>query len=226
MSTAAKAPVPASPGAQPPGAALSRFVTIFIVMLAVVILLDAQLRDALGRIIGYGLMPLIGFNYAYPVITLFLAGMLMSALTIIVRHFFTNYVEQAESQRIVSAFNKELRTARLENNTFKMKKLMEQQSKIMQRSMKSSTTQLKLMPVTMVIVVPIFAWIAVFMANAPSAIVSVPWAYNVDLNAYTVLPNWVLIYSLASLPFGQVVARLLRWADFRKRLAKIGAEPA
>ena len=195
-------------------------------MLAVVVLLDTQLRDALGRIIGYGLMPLIGFNYAYPVITLFLAGMIMTALTVIVRHFFTNYVEQAESQKIVSAFNKELRTARVENNTFKMKKLLEQQSKIMQRSMKSSTTQLKLMPVTMIIIVPIFAWIAVFMFNVPSAIVSVPWAYNVNLNGYTVLPNWVLLYSLASIPFGQVLSRLLRWWDFKKRLVEIEAGSA
>jgi len=195
-------------------------------MLAIVILLDAQLRDALGKLVGYAFMPLIGFNYQYPVITLFLAGMIMTALTVIVRHFFTDYVEQAESQKIVSAFNKELRTARLENNTFKMKKLLEQQSKIMQRSLKSSTTQLKLMPVTMVIIVPIFAWIAVFMYSLPTAVVSVPWAFNVDLNGITVLPNWVLLYSLASIPFGQVVARLLRWYDFKKRLAKIEAEPA
>jgi uncharacterized membrane protein (DUF106 family) len=195
-------------------------------MLAIVVLLDNSLRNALGQIVGYGLMPVIGFNYSYPVITLFLAGMIMTALTVIVRHFFTNYVEQAESQKIVNAFNKELRTARMENNKFKIKKLMEQQSKIMQRSLKTSATQLKLMPVTMIIIVPIFAWIAVFMYNVPSAIVSVPWAYNINLNAYTVLPNWVLLYSLASIPFGQVLARALRWMDFKKRLVEIEAEPA
>jgi uncharacterized membrane protein (DUF106 family) len=212
-----------APTAQPPGAALSRFVTIFMVMLAVVVLLDNDLRAALGTLVGYGLQPLIGFDYQYPVITLFLAGMVMTGLTVIVRHFFTNYVEQAENQKIVSAFNKELRQARLENNTFKMKKLMEQQQQIMQRSLKSSATQLKLMPVTMIIIVPIFAWIAVFMVNVPSAIVAVPWSYSVDLNAYTVFPNWVLLYSVASLPFGQVLSRLLRWSDFRKRLREIEA---
>ncbi len=195
-------------------------------MLAIVILLDTNLRNALGELIGYGLQPLIGFNYQYPVTTLFLAGMIMTALTVVVRHFFTDYVEQAESQRIVSAFNKELRTARLENNTFKMKKLLEQQQKIMQRSLKSSTTQLKLMPVTMVIIVPIFAWIALFMYQVPSTIVSLPWAYNVDLLGYTVLPNWVLLYSLASIPFGQIVARLLRWYDFRKRLRELESPAA
>jgi hypothetical protein len=40
-----------------------------------------------------------------------------------------------------------------------------------------------------------------------------------------VLPNWVLLYSLASIPFGQVLARALRWMDFKKRLVEIEAEP-
>jgi uncharacterized membrane protein (DUF106 family) len=144
-------------------------------------------------------------------------------LTVVVRHFFTDYVDQAESQKIMSAFNQELRKARLENNTFKTKKLMEQQPQIMQRSLKNSTAQLKLLPVTMIVVVPIFAWIAVFMTQVSSPIIAVPWSFSVDLNAYTLFPNWVLLYSLASIPFGQVLARSLRYYDFRKRLNELAA---
>lgn len=211
-------------GAPTSGSSMSRFATIFILILAIFVLFDPALRSALGTAMGYALNPLVGFGYQYPVLTLFITGMLMTGLTMLVRHFFTDYVEQAESQKIVSAFNQELRKARLENNTYKIKKLMEQQAGIMQRSLKSSTTQLKLLPVTMLIVIPIFAWVAVFMVNVHSPIISVPWSASVDLNALTIFPNWVLLYSLVSIPFGQILARALRWYDFRKRLRKIEAE--
>jgi uncharacterized membrane protein (DUF106 family) len=203
---------------------MSRFFTIFMFILAVFVLFDPVLRQALGDIVGLGLGPIIGFGGNYPTLTLILAGMTMTGLTIVVRHFFTDYVQQAESQKIVGAFNKELRMARLENNTFKTKKLMEQQPKIMERSMKMTGSQLKLMPITMLIVVPIFAWVAVFMYQITSPLIAVPWAYGVDLNnASYLFPNWVLLYSLISIPFGQILSRLLRYYDFKKRLNVLAA---
>jgi uncharacterized membrane protein (DUF106 family) len=202
---------------------MSRFFTIFMFILAVFVLFDPVLRQALGDIVGAGLNPLIGFGGNYPALTLILAGMFMTGLTVVVRHFFTDYVQQAESQKIVGAFNKELRKARTENNTFKTKKLMEQQPKIMEKSMKMTSSQLKLMPVTLLIVVPIFAWVAVFMYQITSPLIAVPWSYNVDLNALNLFPNWVLMYSLISIPFSQILSRLLRYYDFRKRLNEIAA---
>jgi len=216
----ANAPAPAPN----PQKSVSNFITIFLVLVAVFVLFDPGLREALGTAVGYVLTPLFGFNYQYPVLTLVITGMLMTGLTVLVRHFFTDYVAQAENQKIVSAFNQELRKARQENNTFKTKKLMEQQSAIMQRSMKASTTQLKLMPVTLLIVIPIFAWLAVFIANVHSPIVAVPWSFNVNLTDSTLLPNWVLLYSVVSIPFGQILSRALRWYDFRKRLKEIAVE--
>jgi len=214
---------------KPPTAAqsTSRFVTIFVVVLALFILVDNNLRTFFGTLVGYGLMPVIGFNNQYPVLTLFFAGIIMTGLTVVVRHFFTNYVEQAENQKIVSAFNKELNAARRENNTYKIKKLQEQQQAIMQKSMKTSMQQLKLMPATMIIVVPIFAWVAVFMTDLPNALITVPWANSVNLNATSfIFPNWVLLYSLVSIPFSQVLARSLRYFDFRRRLHELAAGTA
>jgi uncharacterized membrane protein (DUF106 family) len=204
---------------------MSRFFTIFMFILAVFVMFDPVLRDALGNIVGMGLGPVIGFGGNYPTLTLILAGIVMTGLTIVVRHFFTDYVQQAESQKIVGAFNKELRKARLDNNTFKTKKLMEQQPKIMEKSMKMTGSQLKLMPVTLLIVIPIFAWVAFFMNQVTSPLIAVPWSYNVDLNilAMGFFPNWVLLYSLISIPFGQILSRLLRYYDFKKRLNVLAA---
>ena len=106
-------PAPAPSAAERPKGGMSRMVTIFIFVLAIFILFDPTLRDALGKAVGYGLDPLVSFNHSAPIVTLVLTGLLMAALTIVVRHFFTDYVEQARSQKIVAAFNKDLRSGQL-----------------------------------------------------------------------------------------------------------------
>lgn len=202
---------------------MSRMITIFIMILAIFILFDQDLRSGLGNAVGFILEPLVGFGGEYPVVTLFLTGMIMTSTTVILRHFLTDYIEQVKSQKIVSAFNKEFRKARLENNTFKIKKLTEMQQEIMQKSMKVSAQQLKLMPVTMIVIIPIFAWVSVFIGNLPNSYIAVPWATDVNLNDSVVLPVWILLYSLISIPFGQMLMRILRFIEFRKRLNELEA---
>jgi uncharacterized membrane protein (DUF106 family) len=224
-------PVPASSAPEKPKGGMSRMVTIFLFVLAIFILFDPSLSKALGTFVGYGLNPLVAFNHAYPIVTLVLTGLLMAALTIVVRHFFTDYVDQARSQKIVTAFNKELREARKENNSFKMKKLLAEQPKIMQRSMAQTTTQFKLLPVSMIIVIPIFAWLSVFVGglaaiNHPGTAISmlyynVPWSNVANFNESYLFPQWVLVYTLVSIPFGQVLSRALRYFSFAKRLKEL-----
>jgi len=98
------------------------------------------------------------------------------------------------------------------------------QPKVMEESMKQTTTQMKLMPVTMLIIIPIFAWLAVFVGNMDSALITVPWSKVADLNDTYVLPSWVLLYSLISIPFGQVLSRGLRYFSFKRRLKELKAE--
>lgn len=223
---AAPTPIASSASAAKPKGGMSRMVTIFIFVLAIFILFDPTLRSALGAAVGYGLGPLLSFDHKAPVVTLVITGLLMAALTIVVRHFFTDYVEQARSQKIVSAFNKELRDARKENNSFKTKKLLAEQPKILQRSMAQTTTQFKLLPVSMIIVIPIFAWLSVFLGDVTAlhgSIYAVPWASNANFNDSYLFPEWVLVYTLVSIPFGQVLSRALRYFSFAKRLKELKA---
>ncbi|HNX47075.1 MAG TPA: EMC3/TMCO1 family protein [Methanomassiliicoccales archaeon] len=202
----------------------SRMLLIFVFIMAIFVMFDRDLRTALGKIVGYGLEPLWGFDGSIPVVSLFITGAFMTTLSIVVRHFFTDYVKQTRSQKIMSAFNKEMSAARKENNTYKLKKMMELQPKMMEESMKQTTSQMKLMPVTMLIVIPIFAWLAVFVGNLDSAVITVPWSNFADLNKSYVLPAWVLLYSLISVPFGQLLSRGLRYYTFKKRLNVLKAE--
>jgi uncharacterized membrane protein (DUF106 family) len=210
--------------AQDPKSTTSRMLLIFVFIMALFVMFDNNLRSALGKIVGMGLEPLWGFDGSFPVVSLLITGAFMTCLSIVVRHLFTDYVKQTKSQKIMSAFNKEMQAARKENNTYKLKKMMELQPKMMEESMKQTTTQMKLMPVTMLIIIPIFAWIAVFVGNLDSSIITVPWSNFADLNENYVLPAWVLLYSLISIPFGQLLSRGLRYYSFKKRLNELRAE--
>ncbi len=203
---------------------MSKLITIFLGVLAIFILFDPGLRSGMGAAVGFVFEPVVGFGGRFPIVTLFVAGMIMTSVTITVRHFFTDYVEQIKSQKVVSAFNKELREARKNNNTYKIKKLTDQQQDIMKKSMSVSTSQLKLLPVTMIVVIPIFAWLSVFMGDIHSPTVAVPWAMNASLNANYLLPAWILLYSLISIPFGQILLRSLRFYSFKKRLEEMESE--
>ncbi len=169
----------------------------------------------------------IGFDGKYPVSTLILAGLIMTSLSSIIRSVMSDPIKMAKNQHIQKEFNQEMRTARLENNLYKTKKLTEQQPKIMAASMSASQDQMKVMPVTMLIVIPIYAWVFYFINNtaavAGTTMINVPWSL-VDLMSSFVLPSWILIYTLISIPIGQLVNKTVRNILLKKRLAELEEE--
>jgi uncharacterized membrane protein (DUF106 family) len=180
---------------------------------------DNNLRMATAEMVGWILDPLIGFNGTYPILTLLCAGIIMTGISTLLRHFNTDWVETARSQKIMGVFNKELRKAQMNQNANKIKKLKEIQPEMMQKQMKTSKSQMKLMPVTMLIVIPIFAWIGwYFIPGLSSKIISVPWAFNVSLTSVTVLWHWILLYSMFSIPFQQVLQGCLKLFTFKRKL--------
>ena len=214
------------PGAKPPPANISgQMLLLFALMISMLVLFDQNLRQSLGDIVGIGLAPAVGFDGNRPILTLLLTGLVMSFFSIIVRHFFIDWTEQARNARLMSAFQKEMRDARTSNNTFKLKKLTEIQPQMMSKSLKTTQTQFKLMPFTMIVVVPIFAWLANFIYfDLSSTTFSVPWEFNADMKGSNILPNWVLLYSLLTLPFGQVLTRVLKYFTFGKKLRDLEQE--
>lgn len=209
----------------PPGARpnlRSQLILMLSLFFMLFILFDPTFRTTVGALVGVVLQPTVGFGYHYPILTLLLTGLLMTFFSVTVRHFFMDWIEMARNQRIMSAFNRELREARLKQNTYKLRKLMELQPQMMAQSLKSSQAQFKLMPVTMIVIIPIFAWLAVYVIAVPSSIFAVPWQPNADLHNSNVLPNWILLYSLLTLPFAQVLQRSLRYFRYRKRLEELG----
>ena len=224
------ADAPAGPGGagQPPMPDMSNMWRMMIIM---ILIFGLYFIDGSDHIIGGALntvFQFIDFNGEYPVVTLMLMGSIMILLSSVIRTLMTDTLEQQKAQAFSSAFNKELRQARLDNNLYKVKKLMDMQPVMMQKSMESSNQMMKSMPYTMLIVVPIFLWVRYFVnvtldAIPNGTIISVPWAMNAItlIDVYWFLPAWILVYSLISIPLGQIITRLVRAYQFRRHLKKL-----
>ncbi len=205
-------------------------------LIAMVMIFGLYAIDGKDHIIGGALnvvFQIFSFDGKYPIATLMIIGAIMIILTSALRTFFTDTIKQQKSQAFNSAFQKEMRQARLENNTFKLKKLMEMQPQVMAKTMESSNQMMKTMPITMIVVVPMFLWVRYFVnvtLQGDMRIISIPWAMigesgGLDITATAaIFPSWVLIYSLISIPIGQIVMRLVRTYQFKKRLAELEAE--
>lgn len=176
----------------------------------------------------------IAFDGQYPVLTLVIAGVIMITLSTVVRSLMSNPIEMAKSQQIQSDFNAEFRQARIENNLFKMKKLQEQQPAMMAASMEASTQQMKIMPVTMLLIIPVYAWVYYFLKTGDGAayfshletlMVMMPWG-ELDLNSLLMgfFPVWIIIYTMVSLPIGQIENRLIRFIFLKRRLNELDRE--
>ena len=203
-------------------------------MIIMILIFGLYFIDGDQHVIGKTLdmaFQFLDFDGQYPVVTLMLIGSIMILLSSGIRTLMTDTLEQQKAQAFSSAFNKELRQARLDNNLYKVKKLQEMQPLVMQKTMESSNQMMKSMPFTMLIVVPIFLWVRFFvdvtLREAGNLVISVPWAMNaIDLtDVYWFLPAWILIYSLISIPLGQIIMRVVRAFQFRKYLSEIESKP-
>ena len=185
-----------------------------LLMIALLILFDPRTRTWLANIVNYAFFPIFGFDYKYPVLTIFLAGSIVIILSALIRHFSTNWVEMAKMQDMVSFFQREYREAIKSQNKYKIKKLKKLQTEIMKKQSEVSSQQMKLMPITLIIFVPIFTWMWEFLIKLAESgyhyYIDVPWKLHVSLFTSHVLPNWILLYSLLSIPLTQIIQYLLR----------------
>ena len=175
------------------------------------IIINPELRDFMGESAGTVLEPRITFDYQYPVLTFLFAGIVMISFTTIIRHFIIDWEKMAEIQTKMGAYNKEMSEARQSGNEAKMKKLFAMQPQIMMLQSEMMSNQMKPMAFTMLIAIPIIMWLRIFVKGLDLQVMSLPWEPNYSLDDdLWILPHWILIYSGLSLPFGQIIMRVLK----------------
>lgn len=199
---------------KPKAGSLMTFVAIAAVMF---IMFNEDLRNGIGRWVGVALDPVFGFDGRWPVLTILLAGTLMVLATTLIRHFTTDWLEQARISAYMRSFNKELMAARKENNTYKMKKLQDRQPEVLKMQQEMSAKQMRTMPVTMIVVVPLFAWLFLFLEDLDYWWYSAPWNPQVDMFGTTVFPHYILLYMALSIPLGALVQKAMKYASWKER---------
>jgi uncharacterized membrane protein (DUF106 family) len=195
------------------------------------VLFNPTLRSQLGTWAGYVLDPAIGFGGRYPVLTILIAGALLVGVTTVVRHFTTDWIETARTQAYSRHYQKEMLAARKENNTYKIKKLTEAQPEMMRRTQDMNSKQLKTMPITMLVAVPLFAWVSTFLGRLDYTWYSAPWNSSVDMFATNgILPfgahgsslfqHWILLYMTLSIPLGALIQKTMKYFAWKERWEK------
>lgn len=211
-----------------PTAPMSNKTMIGMLFTLMIMMVVMSFRDAIGGALDV-VFKYIAFDGDYPVLTLIIAGIIMITVSTVIRTLLTDPIAMAKNQHISSEFNKEFRQARIENNLFKMKKLQEQQPQIMAMTMEASTQQMKVMPITMLFIIPVYAWVYYFLIPGGTyfsgdVIANMPWGVlNLNDALMGFFPAWIVVYTMVSLPIGQIENRFMRFFMLKKRLAKLDA---
>jgi uncharacterized membrane protein (DUF106 family) len=196
---------------------VERMLMIFSFVSVAFIMFNNDLRLAAGDAVGLVMNPLFRMP-SHPLYTLLGAGISMIVLSTVVRHFFIDWMQMARVQEVMSEFQSELREAQKNDNHYKVNKLTDVQPEVMKLQAKMSGGQLKPMAVTMLVVIPIFAWLLQFVngLSAPYTTIRMPWTSTWELQGRLwILPRWILIYSLFSIPFGQLTQRVLKLWEYK-----------
>lgn len=193
-----------------------QFFQIFLFMAILFVLFDENLRTFLGDMIGIVLNPMIGFDGEFPILTILLASLIMITATTFIRHYLVDWVKTARIQNTMRAYQKALREARVARDTKRIEQLTKFQPKLMGMQAELSSSQLKPMAGTMIVVIPIFAWLWAFVLELDYRFFTAPWNPTVDMFDATVFPHWILFYTAISIPFGTLLQKLLKYYTWKE----------
>ncbi|MDI6856412.1 MAG: EMC3/TMCO1 family protein [Candidatus Thermoplasmatota archaeon] len=200
--------------------AIIRFIAIFSFLLALFMIFDASLREASCKGVDY-LFQTISFQ-SKPLLTIFIVAVLLIFITTVIRHFLVDWLKLAKQQKIMAAFQKELRDAQLSKNFYKLKKLTELQAEIMKEQSGVMLANFKPMGIIMVIVIPVFAWLYKFVDSLPTKEINIIGNFQISLidkgPLFHFFPWWLIIYFFMSIPFGSIFQKGLRVISYRNKL--------
>lgn len=184
----------------------------FIVMFA-----SLAYRNEVGTALDVVLGPFADFIGEFLIIILILS-VVTGIYTSVVQKYTMNWELMAKSkeyQKQIRDLQKEYMEAKKENNQHKMKKIEKKRTEVMRKQTQFSgemfKQQMKPMAYIMIITIPIFMWIWMYVESHPDMVVTFPLFGVTELSSAFIfsLPFWVLWYMMCSIPITQVVRKAL-----------------
>ena len=184
----------------------------FIVMFA-----SLAYRNEVGTALDVVLGPFADFVGEFLIIILILS-VVTGIYTSVVQKYTMNWELMAKSkeyQKQIRDLQKEYMEAKKENNQHKMKKIEKKRTEVMRKQTQFSgemfKQQMKPMAYIMIITIPIFMWIWMYVESHPDMVVTFPLFGVTELSSAFIfsLPFWVLWYMMCSIPITQVVRKAL-----------------
>ncbi len=187
------------------------------------IIFNTTIRNALGSAMSVVFMPIIGFNYALPWMTITLMGVFIGLVTSVPRYFFTDWLKMGRVQNRMSAFNKVYSASMRSGQKDKMQKLSKMRMEMtMEQSQLSMNTMKPLMVLT-IFTLLFYVWLYYFLSLVPYQIISFPWDFNINIinDKLWLFPYWFLGYFLASLPVGYFATMIIKYFDFKYKIREL-----
>ena len=204
----------------------SMFLMLIVMFGMLIAFFNQGVRNTAVSGMNFVLAPTIGFGGSLPVITIMIAELIVVLLGTTLRLLFTDFVEQARIQKIMAALRKEQREAFKSRDQDRIKKLNRHQNKYMMENTQLMNKQMRILPITLIVIFPLFTWLSVFLYALPYPVFTVPWSPRVYFTEqFLVFPTWVYLYAVLGIPFTQIYQRLLRYFMLKRRLGRLSASP-
>jgi uncharacterized membrane protein (DUF106 family) len=171
-----EAPKPAVPEYHPPQFKISTFILVFLFFMGFWMLIDQAARNQIAQLLGLGLYPVFGFSGRYPLLTMFIIGLLQMTISAIAYNWTTDWVESAKVQQHAKALRPLQMSAMRSGKKQHMEAIKPHMNDLSSRQSKMMIGQLKAMAVTWFLLIAIYTWVGLFLVSgcpqpaiAPSA---------------------------------------------------------
>ncbi len=167
--------------------------------------------------------PSIGFNGAYPLLTVIIAGIMIGLLTSIPRYFFTDWITYGRMQMRSRAYSKAIREAYRTQQRDRIQKLSKMRMEMMTEQQQVQMQTMKPLMILTIFTLFIFIWLDVFVKELPYDLISFPWALHINIanSRLWIMPTWIAVYFIASLVIGYFATMVIKYIDFSVKLRKI-----
>ena len=242
-SAAPEPEAPARPRPPAPTFKVSTMIYAFLGMLGLLMIIDTPFRNNIACLLGtYTTLPAgvtngcmggwgplyagIGFDSAYILATMAIAGALEMLFTALAYNYTTDWIKAAKVQKWSSAFRKVQMEAIRSGKKDRIAALKPFQERLTRLSSEVSIAQFKGLAITWFLLILIYTWVGLVIEGAGVHQVVDLGGTLINLYVYRVFgyfPLWFFVFSLYTVPFSLAFRRALKNYWLRRYLDRRSA---